>query len=104
MERHSYMVLFLVILLAMMAGGAIALDMQAWQGHRAEDTRIFQRATGGVGMGAIATPIWQFINYAPRILSVDDSITCHLLPALCSGCDPGRGPILSLEQDPCATQ
>ena len=75
MERHSYMVLFLVILLAMMAGGAIALDMQAWQGHRAEDTRIFQRATAGLGMGAIATPIWQFINYDPRILSVNDSIT-----------------------------
>ena len=26
-------------------------------------------------MGAIAAPIWQFINYDPRIMSVDDSIT-----------------------------
>ena len=75
MERHSRLVLILVILLAIMAGAAIAMDMKAWQGHRAENVRVFQRATGGLGMGAIACPIWQFINYDARILSVDDSIT-----------------------------
>jgi len=58
-----------------MAGAAIAMDMKVWQGRRAENIRIFQRATGGLGMGAIASPIWQFINYDARILSVDDSIT-----------------------------
>jgi len=68
MERHSYMVLFLVILLAIMAGGAIALDMQAWQGHRAEDTRIFQRATGGLGMGAIATQILLYTSSQPAAI------------------------------------
>lgn len=69
------MVLILVILLAIMAGAAIAMDMNAWQGRRAENVRVFQRATGGLGMGAIASPIWQFINYDARVLSVDDSIT-----------------------------
>lgn len=69
------MVLILVALLVVMAGAAIAMDMQAWQGRRAEDIRIFQKATGGLGLGAIACPIWQFINYDARILSVDDSIT-----------------------------
>ena len=75
MERHSRLVLILVILLAIMAGAAIATDMNAWQGRRAENVRTFQRATGGLGMGAIASPIWQFINYDARVLSVDDSIT-----------------------------
>lgn len=75
MEKHSRIVLFFVILLVVLTAAAIALDMQAWRGRRAEDIRIFQRATGGLGMGAIATPIWQFINYDARIFSVDDSIT-----------------------------
>ena len=69
------MVLVLMVLLVVMAGVAIAMDMKTWQGRRAENIRIFQRATGGLGMGAIASPIWQFINYDARILSVDDSIT-----------------------------
>ena len=75
MEKHSRIVLFFVIFLVAITAAAIALDMQAWRGHKAEDIRVFQRATGGLGMGAIATPIWQFINYDARILSVDDSIT-----------------------------
>ena len=75
MERRSRLVLYSVILLVVITAAAIALDMQAWQGRRAEEIGIFQRATGGLGMGAIATPIWQFINYDTKVLSVDDSIT-----------------------------
>ena len=75
MERRCRIVLVLLVLLVVMAGAAIAMDMKVWQGRRAENIRIFQRATGGLGMGAIASPIWQFINYDARILSVDDSIT-----------------------------
>jgi hypothetical protein len=75
MERQCRLVLILVILLTITAGAAIAIDMKAWQGRRAENARVFQRATGGLGMGAIAGPIWQFINYDARVLSVDDSIT-----------------------------
>ena len=75
MERRSRMVLILVVLLMVIAGAAIAVDMKAWQGRRAESIKIFQKATGGLGMGAIACPIWQFINYDARVLSVDDSIT-----------------------------
>ena len=68
MERHSYMVLFLVILLAMMAGGAIGLDMQAWRGRQAADVRVFQRATGGLGMGAIATQILLYTSSQPAAI------------------------------------
>ena len=75
MERKSRIVLFLVVLLAAVTALAIAVDMHRWQSRRAEEIRIFQRATGGLGIGAIATPIWQFINYDARVFSVDDSIT-----------------------------
>ncbi len=75
MERHRRLVLILVIILVVVTAAAIALDMQAWRGLETEDIRVFQEAAGGLGMGAIAAPIWQFINYDPRIFSVDDSIT-----------------------------
>lgn len=75
MERRSRLVLISVILMVVTTAAAITLDIQAWRGRRAEDIRVFQRATGGLGMGAIATPMWQFINYDARIFSVDDSIT-----------------------------
>jgi hypothetical protein len=75
MERRSRLVLISVILLVVLTAAAIALDMKAWQGSRAEDVKVFQRAAGGLGLGAIAAPIWQFINYDARLFSVDDSIT-----------------------------
>ena len=75
MQKRSCIVLSFVVLLVVITAAAIALDMQFWRGHKTEDIRVFQRATGGLGMGAIATPIWQFINYDARIFSVDDSMT-----------------------------
>jgi hypothetical protein len=75
MEKQSRIVLFLVILLVIITATAIAVDTEIWRRQRAEEIRIFQRATGGLGIGAIATPIWQFINYDARVLSIDDSIT-----------------------------
>ena len=75
MEKHSRIALVLVILLVVIASIAIFFDRHTWRGRRAEDTRIFQKAMGGLGVGAIATPIWNFINYDLRIFSVDDSMT-----------------------------
>jgi hypothetical protein len=75
MERRCRAILLLLTVLTLVTSGFIILDMRTWSGQQAEDLRNFQRATGGLGMGAIATPLWQFINYDPRILSVDDSIT-----------------------------
>jgi hypothetical protein len=75
LEGRSRRALVLILLLVAITGMAIGMDMLAWKGRKAEQMRIFQKATGGLGMGAIATPLWQFINYDARILSVDDSIT-----------------------------
>lgn len=75
MERHILIVLTSVILLVVITVAAISLDMQAWRGRQTEDMRVFQRAVGGLGMGAIATPIWNLVDYDPRIFSVEDCIT-----------------------------
>jgi len=75
MEKCSRILLLFVILLVVITAAAIALDMQAWRGRRAEDMRIFQKGVGGLGMGAISTPIWNLVDYDPRIFSVEDCIT-----------------------------
>lgn len=75
LTRASQMALASLVLLVTITGAAIALDMLVWKGQRAQEIRTFQKAVGGLGMGAIATPLWQFINYDRRVLSVDDSIT-----------------------------
>ena len=72
----SARVLFVwIVVLSVAAAAVITVDVYSWRGRRADDMRTFQRATGGLGMGAIATPLWQFINYDARIVSVDDSMT-----------------------------
>lgn len=75
MQKRSRIVLFFVILLVLVAGAAIALDMQTWRVRETEDMSVFQKAVGGLGMGAIATPIWNLIDYDPRIFSIEDCIT-----------------------------
>jgi hypothetical protein len=52
----------------------IALDQYSWKRIQSDPMVVFQRMLGGVGMGAISVPIWNFINFDPRIQPVDDSI------------------------------
>ena len=52
----------------------IALDLYSWRRIQLDQMIAFQRMVGGVGMGAISTPMWNFINFDPRIQSIDDSI------------------------------
>lgn len=75
MEKRAIRALVMLTVLVALTALAVAADLYTWKYRSAETIRSFQRACGGLGMGAIATPIWQFINYDSRILSVDDSIT-----------------------------
>jgi hypothetical protein len=54
---------------------AMAWNHYSWKKIQSDQMIVFQRMVGGVGMGAISTPIWNFINFDPRIQPVDDSIT-----------------------------
>lgn len=75
LTRPSRVAMASIVMLVTITGAAIAFDMLAWKGRKTEEIRTFQKAVGGLGMGAIATPLWQFMNYDERVLSVDDSIT-----------------------------
>jgi len=64
--------LFLMILITLTIF-SIAYDQYSWKRIKADQMITFQRMVGGVGMGAISCPIWNFINFDPRIQPVDDS-------------------------------
>ena len=68
---RSYL-FFLVVLIALTVL-AIAWDQYSWKRIHSDQMVAFQRMVGGVGMGAISTPIWNFINFDPRIQPMDDS-------------------------------
>jgi hypothetical protein len=44
-----------------------------WRHLSRSEMRLFQRAVGGLGMGAAATPAWNLLHYDPRLQPVDDS-------------------------------
>lgn len=64
--------LFLAVIL-FLAIGCLFLDAHQWMNQSDGRMRSFQRAVGGVGMGAASTPAWNLIHYDPRLQPVDDS-------------------------------
>lgn len=52
---------------------AIAADQYSWERVHSDQMVMFQRMVGGIGMGAISSPIWNLINFDPRLQPVDDS-------------------------------
>ncbi len=75
MSKKIRFYLFFLLVLLFLTVLAIALDQYSWKRVNLDQMVAFQRMVGGVGMGAICTPIWNFINFDPRIQPIDDSIT-----------------------------
>jgi hypothetical protein len=73
MSRKIRFYLFFLMVLIALTVLAIALDLYSWKRIQSDQMVVFQRMVGGVGMGAISVPIWNFINFDPRIQSIDDS-------------------------------
>jgi len=73
MGRKIRFYLFFLIVLIALTAFTITLDQYSWKNIQAEQMIGFQKMVGGVGMGAISTPIWNFINFDPRIQPIDDS-------------------------------
>jgi hypothetical protein len=71
-RKIRFYLLFLLILIGLTVL-AIAMDLYSWKGIQSDQMVDFQRVVGGIGMGAISTPMWNFINFDPRIQPVDDS-------------------------------
>lgn len=75
MDRKIQIYLFFLTGLILLTVLGIAYDRYSWKRVQADQMILFQRMVGGVGIGAISTPMWNFINFDPRIQPVDDSIT-----------------------------
>lgn len=73
MGKKVQIYLIFLIILIVLTISAIALDQYSWGKIQSDQMVAFQRMVGGVGMGAISVPIWNFINFDPRIQSTDDS-------------------------------
>lgn len=73
MSRKIRFYLFFLVVLIALTILMIALDQYSWKRIHSDQMVVFQRMVGGVGMGAISTPIWNFINFDPRIQPIDDS-------------------------------
>jgi hypothetical protein len=73
MNRKVRFYLFFLIVLIALTLSAIIWDQYSWKRVRSDQMVAFQRMVGGVGMGAISSPIWNFINFDPRIQPIDDS-------------------------------
>jgi len=71
-RKIRFYFLFLAVLIALTIL-TITLDQYSWKRVQSDQMVTFQSMVGGVGMGAISSPIWNFINFDPRIQSVDDS-------------------------------
>jgi hypothetical protein len=71
-KKIRFYLLFLIVLICLTIF-AMAWDQYSWKRIQSDQMVVFQRMVGGVGMGAISVPIWNFINFDPRIQSTDDS-------------------------------
>ena len=71
-RKIRFYLVFLIILITLTVL-AMLWDQYSWKRIQSDQMVAFQRTVGGVGMGAINTPVWNFINFDPRIQPVDDS-------------------------------
>ncbi len=88
MSKKIRSYLFFLVVLIVLTVLTIAWDQYSWKRIQSDQMVAFQRMVGGIGMGAISTPIWNFINFDPRIQPVDDS-TLWPIPGGYS-CGPDR--------------
>lgn len=71
-KKVQIYLIFLIILIALTIL-AMAWDQYSWKRVQADQMVAFQKMVGGVGMGAISSPVWNIINFDPRLQPIDDS-------------------------------
>ena len=72
-EQKGGLLLLLIVTLVVFCVLVLALDSHMWTRVSRKSIRTFQAMAGGLGMGAIAAPVWNIINFDPRLSAVDDS-------------------------------
>jgi hypothetical protein len=73
-EEKGILLIFLVFFLVGACVLVLFADSLMWKHVSEAPMKRFQHLAGGLGMGAIAAPVWNFINFDPRLLNVDDSV------------------------------
>jgi len=73
-EKKGVLLIALTLTLVVVCILVLFFDSLMWKRASEAPMRAFQKMAGGLGMGAIAAPVWNFINFDPRLSSVDDSI------------------------------
>lgn len=75
MTSHSKKLFFSIGVLVLITAFLMAGDHWVWETRKTEESAKMQEFLGGLGMGAIASPVWNFINFDPRVSPADDSLT-----------------------------
>lgn len=71
MERYKVIALVVIFL---MVGSFLLLSLDSIDRFREKDPKIqLQRFLSGLGLGAVISPEWGFLNYDPRIDFVDET-------------------------------
>jgi len=73
METRAKAPLLLCAILLVLSLSVLALDARRWRSLSDEEMRWFQQRVGGLGMGAVAAPVWSVIDFDPRLQPVDES-------------------------------
>jgi hypothetical protein len=73
METRAKAPLLLCAILLLLSLSVLALDALRWRSLSDEQMRWFQQRAGGLGMGAVAAPVWSVIDFDPRLQPVDES-------------------------------
>ncbi len=102
MEKRTKVILILVTMLALGAAAGITVNLSGRNAGRVNEMRVFQRAVGGLGLGAIAAPMWQFLNYDFRVQSCDDSLSWPVPGGYSYG--PDRTATVTYFQEPAGHQ
>jgi hypothetical protein len=72
-EQKGVFLIVLILTLVSLCVLILFLDRHMWKRVSEKPMRAFQAMAGGLGMGAIAAPVWNVINFDPRLSAVDDS-------------------------------
>jgi|GEM_PF-2416928 len=73
METRAKGPLLFCAILLFLSLSVLALDAHRWKSLSDREMRWFQELTGGLGMGAVAAPVWSVIDFDPRLQPVDES-------------------------------
>jgi hypothetical protein len=97
--KKEVIYIILVICLVIFAVTAIVYDSYGFRTGQRGYINSFQKAIGGLGIGAVAKPSWCYINYDPRVEGVCSCIEWPVPGGYCY-CPDHTGSVVYMEESP----